>query len=311
MDEKRIAIIQGFQDFHHEMLGYVIEYCIQRTSQILFDVYVTQSRISETYEKLFNTIFGIDITWKPIQSLHDDDYDYIVLLTDDDNSYSKLESISHKVICIDHTNVIRRKDPLHARIGTRHFPKRNQNEWALPVFTGLSLITKKDYLVSNRGKVHVCCVGVSNIPTTHSELHDWFGDSTLHVEFHFVARTIHSRHMFYNCPNIHLYENCEPDIYFEILRKCVFVLCANSDIDYEEDMMSGALPIAFTFGCKLIIPPPWQANLQFKSALTYSIDKKLDLTDKSYHSLEPVFEELGELTNHRNSVFDKYILSSK
>jgi len=313
MNAKRIAIIQGFADFHYEMIGYVLEYCLLRKQQneTDFDIFVTHSAISAKYEQLFNNIFETEISWKHVSSLDHEQYDVVILLTDDDKSYSKIDSILEKVICIDHTNVIRRPGPLLARVGTRSFPKRdNTNDWALPVFIGLSIDEKTKFLEANNSKIHVCCIGVSNIPFHPIELYNWFGDSASQVEFHFVARTVHSKHMYRNCPNVHIYENCDPEVYFEVLRKSTYVLCANCDVDYEEDMMTGALPIAFTFGCKLILPPSWQRHFHFKSALTYDVNNKIDLTDKTHHTLDPIFEEMIELLDHRNKTFDKYIFGS-
>ena len=300
-EKKRIALIQGFADFHFEMLGYVIEYCLIRKDHIRFDVFITPSTTSSTYESVFNNVFSIDMTWKAISDLNHENYDFIFLLTDDDYHYKKLDSIAEKVIIVDHASYIRRHGNFLQRIGTR---KRGEYLEVLPVFNGISQVEKMNFNKENGGDIHVCCIGVSNIPNNPIELIQWFGHSFAKVQFHFIARRFVCRDAFRNIQNVHFHENTDPFTYFNLLRKSSYVLCANTDMDYEKNLMSGALPIAFTFGCKLIIPPSWQKHLQYKSALTYNFNTCIDLTCPDVLSLDPVFEELVTLLAHRNETFD-------
>ena len=72
--------------------------------------------------------------------------------------------------------------------------------------------------------------------------------------------------------------------------------------------MSGAVPLAFSTGCQLIIPSNW--NYPFKSSNSYS-----NISDMTFSSLETfkseiihkVFEDRDNLIKHRNEVFQSTI----
>lgn len=72
----------------------------------------------------------------------ENDYDKIIVATDDDASF-KNNWLNDRVIVIDHHYTNRRQIfPLH--IGTRFFPSRPSLDWALPVYRLIDLNIKKD-----------------------------------------------------------------------------------------------------------------------------------------------------------------------
>ena len=65
--------------------------------------------------------------------------------------------------------------------------------------------------------------------------------------------------------------------------------------------MSGAIPLAFSTGCQLIIPQEWQEVYKFKSAIPYTMNDTIMLQNVN---LDDVYNELNEQILHRNTVFD-------
>ena len=142
----RIAIYHGFTIIHYEMLGYLIEYFLK--SKIEINIYADLSLINdlEWYE-YYNKLFNIEMKWYKCNTFNPNNYDYIILLTDDDYSFKEEWINKEKLIIIDHSAYIRRaNDNALARIGTRFFSNRPLCQWALPCYNGISKINKIKYL---------------------------------------------------------------------------------------------------------------------------------------------------------------------
>ena len=78
-----IAIFQSFQ-CHYEMIGCMIEYCIQ--TNIDFTVYCNMMNFKHNEWKLYyEENFNIKLNWKNIFEFNHEKYNYIVVTTDDDN----------------------------------------------------------------------------------------------------------------------------------------------------------------------------------------------------------------------------------
>ena len=321
----KIAIYHGFPSFHFEMLGYLIDYF--KHSNIKVDTYshtrvhvqfsldlIRTFNIGQDWKEYYEKIFNEPLIWLNPLTINPDNYDLIFLVTDDDFSYSKEWSEAHglsKIISIDHCSLLRREHAFF-RINTRFLSMIPLREWALPCFQAITKIDKLSILsnsstklsVPTSNKIKIACIG-ENIPPSLMFLTELFTNFN-ELEFFVIARKINITYN-NNNDNIHILENCLTKDMMEIVEQCSYMLCVQrpNDDRYNNQSMSGAIPMAFNNGCQLIIPNEWQQHYCFKSAISYNEETKLTLN--RIPPLDLIYEETHELINHRNSVFEKVI----
>jgi hypothetical protein len=309
----KIAIYHGFTEIHFEMLGYFIEYI--KYSNININIYALCNDIGLSWKEHYNNIFKINLNWINPYYFNPHIYDLIILLADDDLSFKEewlLEFGNRKVICIDHCGLLRRNNVME-RIGTRFFARRPNTHWALPCYYGISKYEKSNLLEKN-SSINICCIGIQNRPPDIDFLKILFKDFEK-IQFHLIARFFTNKFDEYN--NIHIYENCPTSVMFNLIKQSHYILCINNNDNSFPiaDSISGAVPLAFSYGCKLILPYIWNQYYNFKSCITYydpTIQKngttELDLlNDKNLNNLDNIYDELYKLILHRNKLFDTLI----
>lgn len=119
------------------------------------------------------------------------------------------------------------------------------------------------------------------------------------IHFHIIKR---SNIPNYNKPNIYTYENCSQQIMTNILLSSNYVLFIKNCKDHIDKVISGALPMAFTFNCQAIIPKEWNKYYNFKSCIIYDDNEKITLTNEINY--DNINEELLKLIEDRNSTID-------
>jgi hypothetical protein len=303
----KISVFQSF-GFHYEMLGYLIDFF--NISKINADFYLNTFENSKSWKKHYENVFNMELEWKSFELFNPDDYDLIILLTDDDNQFKEEWIEKHgsiKVICIDHHYVIRRHKVL-TRIGTRFFCRRPNSEWALPCYQALTKDKKKELIEKNE-KIIVSCIGEKSIPPSDDFLKKLFINFD-DIIFYVINRKIEKT---YESSNIIAIENCETERMNEIIRSSNYLITFNLNSDCIFNSMSAAIPNALNNGCQLIIPEDWQKFYNLKSALTYK-DNILQnhpeitaLTLSKNHELDKVYNELYNFVSHKNRVFDRAI----
>jgi hypothetical protein len=292
-----IAIYHGFKLFHYEILGYIIDYLI--SSKLNFDIF---SHIENEWKIWYDTIFNIEIDWFNPEIINVNNYNFIFLITDDDNSINNLisnEDATDKIICINHSNIVRR---LYAfdYIHTRFIHTQPYLQYAIPCYSGITK-NEKTYLLKSNLNINITCLGDKNIPISYDYLKDLFKNFD-EITFHIIARNINDSNNKYD--NIIIYKNCNTSIMLDILKKSNYILCFNNNEDLINKVMSGCIPLAFTFGCQLIIPEIWNEYYNFKSCISYSDNMKLLVNN---NLVDSIFDECNELIHHRNIIFDKII----
>ena len=291
-----IAIYHGFSTFHYEMLGYLIDYFI--TTKISINIYSHNNIISLDWKEQYQKIFNVQINFLNPQDFNPDNYKLIILVTDDDNSFTNLwiEEHYHKIICIDHNSHLRRSNKMY-HLATRFFYERPSCDWALPCYQIINKINKQK-LLNDNNKIHVLCIGQPNIPPSTFFLSSLF-ENFNEIDFHIISRQISQ--IYDDCTNIYKYENCSTTTMFQLLQKAQYILCVTEG-DHINKSMSGAVPLSFNFGCQLIIPKSWQYYYKFSSAISYTSLSKLKLTKDI--QLEPIYNELYYFISRRNHLFD-------
>jgi hypothetical protein len=191
----KLAILNSF-NFHYEMFGYIIEYCIRKN--IRLDIYtICENDLGWLSFYIINYIEGNDMNYDfnnqndklirfyPVNRYPiNNDYDKVILTTDDDFGISD-EIINDKFICIDHHITNRRKN-IKTHIGIRNFKTRPELDWALPVYQLINAETKK-----NISKPIIACVGRFNCPKDISYFKSLF-DNFENYAFAFVDRYLDS-----------------------------------------------------------------------------------------------------------------------
>jgi hypothetical protein len=288
----KIAIFHGFPHIHFEMIGYVVEYCIQ--SKIEFDLYANFSGIeAKGWFEWYNSLYKDKLNIKDPNTINPSNYTHIILLTDDDPFFRDM-SYDAKIICIDHSPDIRRKN-VFARIGTRPFPTCPTKLWTLPSYN-IPLVKKPE-------DIHISTIGFHQKPISKDQLQNMFTGFN-DIQFHIMGRHVED---IYKSPNIHCYSGISTPHMMENLMKSKYVLCLPAyEKDYINACMSGSIPLAFTFGCTLIIPKSWNNHYQFKSAIIYD-DSVYPYTVNLSDNNESVNNELSEITDMRNTLFDLLI----
>ena len=302
----KIAIYHGFEIIHFEMLGYLIEYFIK--SKINIDIYADSININDLeWNEYYDKAFNINMNWIDCNIFNHEQYNYIILLTDDDYSFKEEWLIKYgkdKVIIIDHSAHIRRAEGnVLARIGTRFFSNRPSCLWALPCYNGINKKNKIDYL-NKLNNINVTCIGIQNRPPSVFFLTNLFSNFE-DITFHIISRNIEEIYTGYD--NIKTYLYCPTKIMFEIVKISHYILCIDNPINSEPiaNSMSGAIPISFSYGCNLIIPETWQKHYNFKSIIEYKENSKITLSKNI--PLDSIYDELYYLISHKNKVFDKII----
>jgi hypothetical protein len=291
----KIAIYHGFNLFHFEMIGYIMDYLINY--KINFDIY---SFNNKEWKFLYEKIFNIYKEWLNPMEINISNYEYIFLITDDDISLNnKLFDINYKkIICINHYDIIRRNN-VYEYINTRFFCNSLINKWALPCYNYISKIDKYNLLVNK--KINIACIGIHNMPISEDHLKSLF-NNFFDINFHLIARHINIKINKYN--NIKLYIDMNTNDMIDLLKICNYILCFNNSYDLIYKCMSGCIPLSFTLGCKLIIPNIWNKYYNFKSCITYDNNIILD-NDLNY--LNILYDEQNDLINHRNNIFNNII----
>lgn len=291
------------------MLGYLLEYFY--SSSIPLNIYAHNILIeSKEWNEYYSKLFKREIIWYVPTLFNPENYDLIILLTDDDINFKEewLEQYGpKKIVMIDHHCTIRRNHAMF-RIGTRFFSNRPNCKWALPCYNVIKKHTKEE-LLSNEDRIHVICIGIQNRPSIEF-LQILFEDFDK-IEFHVIARTLDYD---YDLPNIHTYLNCSTIKMFELLSIARYVLCIENpnNLNPQCNSISGAIPLSFNFGCQLILPITWQRFYNFKSIITYNdpIFQNNGITKIKLEKdipLDIIYNELYDLVSHKNKVLDELI----
>ena len=126
--------------------------------------------------------------------------------------------------------------------------------------------------------------------------------------FHIMSRKIYNDYE--GCNFVQAYPNIKTSKMFDILKICSYVICFDiKDKDYTNNTLSGAIPLAYSCLCRLVIPQNWNNEYKFQSALTYdSINsEQIHVENLSKDSVKQVSDELDTLLQRRNDIFDSIL----
>ena len=164
----RIAVYHGLDYIHYEMLGYILDYIKHINSKytintLKFNIYAKLINSGIDWLIYYNNNLNINISWIDSNLFNPNNYEYIILLTDDDMTFKDewLIKYNYKIITINHFHKNRRILTKY-NIGTRFFKSNPYQEYILPSYIGATYNQKKKFLLNN--KINVSCIGIQNRP---------------------------------------------------------------------------------------------------------------------------------------------------
>jgi len=307
---KKTLVFQGCP-FHYEMIGFILDVATKYPWEITWIILFPNTPDGIGWISLYQQkypCFSFSSTL-PSKDEIEKNYDFILLLTDDDQRfpYSFLVYFSSKMICIDHYYQIRTPEiPIsnHIRIGPLHssYPhdSNHQQKYALPIFEYISNAIDKSTFTKNVKKPILTLLGGTNLPFL-SRI------SSIITNFHdfdiFVINRRIPLQMGQNLPhNIFLLSGISTESLFNVLEESMYLglLCDESNDHYHLYSQSASISLSFSFGCRLLIPKAMNINLQSTSAFEYENVNTPFYLETSF-SLESIFEERKHFINLRDT----------
>ena len=296
----KYAIFNSFY-FHYELFGYIIEYCQVRGGVV--DIFTaTKSNLGwiPFYEQKFPGVVRVfsHTLFNPIN-----DYACVWVITDDDTDFRD-EWFDEKTLCIDHYYTDRRPCAGNRRVSTRPFTfERPSLDWALPVYRIVDVEEKRRKMIPGQ----IVCIG-RFCPNDVKHVEQMFrrtshlGDN---LTFIFIGRLLNKEDVGNDYPNIVVKSWLETPEMVQTVIESEYLYISDMNMDHIKYSMSGAIPLALSCLCKLIMPTQMNEYYQFRSAITYDISKGDSSTVDD--SIQVVSDELDRLVHRKFEVFDKFV----
>lgn len=297
----KIAIFNGFP-FHFEMFGYIIHFC-KKTND---DLIIYTPPPSHGWKEFYNTMYP-KLQWKQPSEITSDcsTLDCIILTTDDDFSFPDALTSIKKVICIDHSSMVRRQNvDMKYHLGTRPF-SINYRKWALPCYPIITTISeKRDALIKRGDYVNIAIIGGGGDHYTIEHINRL--SSTSMIQLHFISRTVDPNIVLSldNKFKVFIHENTSTDKMMQILKESKYVLCdiTRKLVNITGNSMSGSVPLAFSNLNKLILSKDNNTLYKFKTAQTFDLNSSDPIEVTSSISLM----ELQNIINERNTLIKDF-----
>jgi GR25 family glycosyltransferase involved in LPS biosynthesis len=304
----KLAILNSF-NFHYEIFGYIIDYCIQKN--IRLDIYtVSDNDLGWLSFYIVHYIPGNDLNYDfknqegkliqfyPINGyIINNDYDKVIITTDDDINIPD-EIMNDKFICIDH-HMTNRRPNIKTHIGLRNFKNRPELDWVLPVYQLMDAEQKKTI-----SKQIVTCIGRFNCPKDISYFKSLFKNFDNCV-FAFVDRNLDNyMELYKECKNINCFSALNTVAMINLLIQSDYVFISEENEDHNYASLSGIIPLAFNCLCQIIMPKEMADNFNFKTIISYEKNEQIELIKPNYELIQ---QELEELIIHKFKIFDKYL----
>jgi hypothetical protein len=312
-----ISIFNGFP-FHFEVFGVFLNYIY---------TYISTPCVVRIYTNLDDRLRWLDFYKTKYPALeifpHSEFSDsvfnessYIILGTDDDKSFSptfvKLPNANKKLICYDH-HISLRAPHIYHHITTRPFPHdmmRKSTPYIYPVYPMISLAEKQTVLDAEE-TINIIVVG-----GTYNTNHYWrylmksnnLNDGRIRIFYiHRHCPAVWAKMDKYVksiCVKTELCEECETERMYSLLKRSHYMLILTDSDNFVHQSCSGTIGLAFSTGCRLIMPRIYNTDYQFRSVLYYEDEPVLT---PSSSTLDLVFEEQEAIHAHNCGVLSSYL----
>jgi hypothetical protein len=321
--------IAGFSSFnvHYEMFGYIIHYCKERQySLTIYCDFRYESGFIDYYNKIFQYphLRFLNL-WSDFEHAINH-FDAIVLFTDDDPEYNVYNpKILNRTLLIEHC-IFRRRQDIPIAISTRpfdfslieeaktlsrvkNFTEPSGPHWALPTYP-LIQPNQKTRLADLPRQTIVCILGgfaEYNMELIHRL------QPLVNTDPKIKIYAI-SRHMEMNKFDLLNRERFEIEIHknipiqelIDILNKSDFLLTdvsRDNEYNMEKILMSGCIPMAFSFLIPLIISKQTNKYYQFQNVIEFD---KYTHSPIPLHPIEPqkIREECEQMVEKNMNTLD-------
>jgi hypothetical protein len=277
------------------MIGFILDFCNK------YDIIPTIFNMN--YDTDWLEFYRQKYTFYSITSIDmntlENEYLFILLLTDDDDSF-KDEHITNNIVCIDHCHVNRRTLIKH------HIPIAAFHDdihyYAMPIFEYIDYKSKMDIITKIERPI-ITFLGNSTIPLK-KEVFSLI-ENIDEFDIYIINRCVPWDSDYTDLPNVYFHENISPIEMFTLLLKTTYVcyipnlMSYNSIFQIQNQQLSASIPIAFTTGCKLILPEIMNRYLKLDSIITYPERTRIVLYKTP--SLIQTFIERERLINIRDT----------
>jgi len=277
---------------HHEMFAHVLDYCKENSLKI--DIYTNKEKDYgwlDFYKKEYRVI-----TWYPISFFNPEAYDYVFLLTDDDNGYDRFWNNTTRVIVTEHSSNRQLNLRSYCKHQTRHFklrsPPSDPDTWILPLWNNI--------LYEKYEKITVLSIGNAT---------NFLNLQALFLNFSSINFILVDRDM--NCENslsnVKKYKSLNASDLIEYAGRSHYILfwpTTSYSLQHKDLSMSGSFPLAYSVGTQLIVPESFIESLGLLGLLGISEGVILDYPDSRCF-----MEERLRLLERRNSIISKCLLN--
>lgn len=309
-----IAIYHN-HDIHHEMLGYLLEFCITNNykTDLYFTVYNNEKLYVKTkmWFKWYNMHFKNPENIKYINSttlLHDN-YKIIFLVTDDHIFYANYvpKKFYKKTISIDHWYEIR--NILKHHVSVR--PYTDKRPVAYPIYNIIDINEKRQ--VMKKDRIQLFFIGRYNYPTSDNLL---LFEDIENIDIHYINWDSGNRFKYLQkLPNFYIHEQLSTIELISLLKTGHYIFLQPCYIEgYNGNKLSSLIPLGLSTLCQCIIPNSWNSGLNLKSPLIYDDKDYVSPMGQIKLNLKKFTEKLGEiefekqkLINERNDTFKMVI----
>uniref|UniRef100_A0A6C0JG02 Glycosyl transferase family 1 domain-containing protein n=1 Tax=viral metagenome TaxID=1070528 RepID=A0A6C0JG02_9ZZZZ len=284
----KIAAFNGFL-FHDEMFGYIIHFCKHHKHELtLFCHTEYYNHYIEFYKKHFHGYYFNVVDMRLFDQLKYG-FERIFLMTDIDQNFKDNDPYINSItIRIDHYGEIRREN-INNFIATRPF-KNNYRKWALPCYPIYYSVEKYDALKQNN-TINIMILGNCRERYDEKIINRLQCESNKPIIINVVSRKI-KRENFVGWKlkvDVCLYENITTNNLIDLLKNTNYLLTdAVNDPHYEENCMSGSVPIAFSTLTTLVISKQSNKYYNFKNVIEFDKDSQdiIYLKDVDLYQLE-------------------------
>jgi len=304
-----ISLYNSFP-FHYEIFGCFINYCVYNNYNLtIYTNFYNNLGWIDFYKSLYT-----NITFKNFQEFTKEVFNasnFVILGTDDDKifkveEFMKLNNAQNKLLCYDHDKHLRTPN-INKHFGTRPFlTTRSLLPFVYPVYP---IVSKNDKLtiLNKESTINITIVG-----SIHAKIEylNYLDIDWNFVNFKYIGRDLNQElnQEFINnlskiCKNTEFIKNCDALLMIDILKKSHYVMFATCSEKYVHNSTSGALGLAFSTGCQIVMPKIYNTEYQFKSVLYFEDRPKISRVV----DLDKVYAEYSCLNSNNINSLDKLL----
>jgi hypothetical protein len=327
------------------MIGFVLDAI---DDVVVFTTLDDPSRWFDFYVKRFP---GCEKRIRNVSEYEPGEWDMTILLTDDDWAMRVGAIPDEKMLCIEHFHRLRRPgSEALGRLATRRFADRPELEWCIPTYNLFSAragpkgqreaakaspksITPSVQLpdasacrtqaqvkasdTNQNTRIVVTCIGdASNLvvpPQTFADVVSRRFSNTDDIQFHVFRRHVKTELAGLGIDLVDHVNESSVDLINHLQTSDYVMIMTGHQLEESHcrHFMSGAIPLAYATGCRLIMTSDMKREYALESPLVVESDAYFELSRPNVCDIESVYEEAGGLIARRDDLLSKYLRYQK